>query len=65
MAEDCVPKEEDDKELEGDEEQDAEREDQDNEDDTLFEELFTTIVMAKEGDRYISDMFKVLPSRKV
>lgn len=31
--------------------------------DNVYEQLFATVVMAKEGDRIISEMFKVLPSR--
>ena len=36
-----------------------------DDDDTSYEELFGVVVTAKDGDRCVSDMFKVLPSRKV
>jgi len=35
------------------------------EDDTSYEELFAAVVTAKDGERCISEMFKLLPSRKV
>ena len=35
------------------------------EDDTSYEELFAAVVTAKDGERCISEMFKLLPSKKV
>jgi hypothetical protein len=36
-----------------------------DDDDTSYEELFAAVVTAGDGERSISNMFKVLPSRKV
>lgn len=36
-----------------------------DEDETQYEQLFTAVVLAKEGGRELCEMFKLLPSKTV